>query len=376
MSGKRNLPANGSKELERLKKDFTKASRAQMHIWAKKYGFRNVKSFYNSVYNNLGLKRDLSKKEPVSLEDNLENEKLIVNLPPINFIKFDPPKVNSDDTKALGTEEIALLVMSDGHAGKITKSFNKEVYRDRMETAFKSSMRIINHHRLMYPINKLKILILGDNVQGENPFQGSKIGEVEMGARDQVKYIASPIWNDVIGSFKQHFEDIEIDGYPGNHGHDKLSSETSSYDLLFYDILEAGIGKYGGIKVTSHESFGDIININGFRFFCFHGDGVPCQQGVPYFALDKKLKSWYMQFGGFDYAMCGHFHKRHTDEVGSKVEYFMCGSLVSDDEWALKKLGISSNPSQWIMGVHPRKGITWRYPLIVDYKFLPKGELG
>ena len=79
-----------------------------------------------------------------------------------------------------------------------------------------------------------------------------------------------------------------------------------------------------------------------------------------------------MQYGGFNYALGGHFHKRHTDEISSKLEYFMCGALVSDDEWALKKLGISSNPSQWIMGIHPRHGITWRYPLIVDKKFLPE----
>ena len=54
------------------------------------------------------------------------------------------------------------------------------------------------------------------------------------------------------------------------------------------------------------------------------------------------------------------------------LEYFMTGSLVSDDDWALKKLGISSNPSQFIFGIHPTMGVTWRYPLVVDYKFLPE----
>jgi hypothetical protein len=232
-------------------------------------------------------------------------------------------------------------------------------------------MTIVNLHRHMYPINKLHIVNTGDNCQGENPFQGSTIGTAEMGSRDQVKKLAAPIWNDVIASFKQEFNEIQFDGFPGNHGHDKLAPPTSSLDLLFYDILQAGIGKYEGVKINSHEEFADIVNINGFRFFCFHGDGIPCQQGVPFFAIDKKLKSWYIQFGGFEYALGGHFHKRHTDEIASKFEYFMCGSLVSDDDWALQKLGISSNPSQWLMGVHPKHGVTWRYPLIVDDKFLP-----
>jgi len=79
-----------------------------------------------------------------------------------------------------------------------------------------------------------------------------------------------------------------------------------------------------------------------------------------------------MQYGGFQYAFGGHFHKRHTDEISSKLEYFMCGSLVSDDDWAINKLGISSNPSQGLYGIHPRYGVTWRYAVQVDKKFLPE----
>ena len=129
-----------------------------------------------------------------------------------------------------------------------------------------------------------------------------------------------------------------------------------------------------GITINIHENFAEIIEILGWKFFCFHGDGIPCQAGVPFFALDKKLSKWYMQFGGFQYALGGHFHKRHSDEISSKFEYFMTSTLVSDDEWALKKLGLSSNPSQNLMGVHPRHGLTWRYPLIVDKAFLPEKE--
>lgn len=78
-----------------------------------------------------------------------------------------------------------------------------------------------------------------------------------------------------------------------------------------------------------------------------------------------------MQFGPFNYACGGHFHKRHNDEISSKLEYLMAASLTSDDAWVQKKLGISSNPSQNMYGLHPEQGITWRYALQVDPKFLP-----
>ncbi len=287
------------------------------------------------------------------------DDTLHVELPPVNLREYKAPKSKRGD------EEIAILHATDGHAGKITVSFNKAGYIKRMEQMFQSTMAIVNLHRNMYPIKKLVIFNTGDNIQGENPHQGSKIGEVECGARDQVKKIAAPMWNDILGSFKQEFEEVEMDCVPGNHGHDKLAPETSSYDLLLYDVLDAGIGQEKGIMINVHDEWSYIKEIFGYNLFIFHGDGIPCQQGVPFFALDKKLKSWYMQFGGFDYAFSGHFHKHHTDEISSKLEYFMCGSLVSDDAWALKKLGISSSPSQALYGIHPRHGITWRYPLDV-----------
>jgi hypothetical protein len=296
---------------------------------------------------------------------NTPDDELHVNLPPVDLREYKAPEKNGD-------EEVAILHASDGHGGKITRSFNDDVYRARMWKMFESAMTIINLHRNMYPIRKLYILNTGDNSQGENPYQGSAIGEVSMGARDQIKKLVAPMWVNVIGSFKQEFEEVQFDGWAGNHGYEKGAPETSRSDLLLYDVLEASIGQHNGIKVNVHDEWGSVIEIQGFRLFCFHGDGMPAPAGVPFFALDKKLKSWYMQFGGFQYSFSGHFHKQAANEVSNKLEHFMCASLVSDDDWALKKLGISSSPSQSLYGLHPKHGITWRYNLTVDDNFLPE----
>lgn len=302
-----------------------------------------------------------------SVKDDEIERRPVVNLPKVQLRRYKSPPKSGD-------EEVAILHTADGHGGKITKTFNDDVYKARMWKMFESAMVIINLHRKMYPIRKLYIFNTGDNAQGENPHQGSVIGEVSMGARDQVRKLVAPMWNNIIGSFRQEFDYVEFDGWPGNHGYEKLAPATSKLDLWLYDVLEAGVGKEDGIKVNVHEEWASIIEIMGFRCFCFHGDGMPCQAGVPYFALDKKLKSWYMQYGGFEYAFSGHFHKQSANEVSSKLEHFMCASLVSDDEWALKKLGISSHPSQSLYGLHPERGITWRYNLTVDDEFLPQKQ--
>ncbi len=354
------LPEIGTEDWGAFKAWYLLAQDVELEEVAKKLGYTNRDGMTDAM-----RKRGVRRERATSLPNLAEREIPVVNLPPVKLMPF------KERRKGKGDEEMALLLTSCGHAGKITKSFNKEVYRKRMGNIFQSVMTLVNLHRNMYPIRKLIIANVGDNNQGENPHQGSVIGDVEMGARDQVKKLSAPMWNDLIGSFKQHFEEVDFEGIGGNHGHDKLAPTTSSYDLLLYDILEAGIGQQKGINIHTHEEWATIFNILGFKFFAFHGDGIPCQAGVPFFALDKKLKSWYMQYGGFNYALGGHFHKRHFDEISSKLEYFMAASLVTDDEWALKKLGISSNPSAWLLGVHPRHGVTWRYALVVDFDFLP-----
>ena len=324
------------------------------HRAIKKY----VAKFGFEFRNSKEKEKDARRAEPP--------QSTIITLPPVKLRTYKHP------ISKKGDEEEAILHLSDGHAGKITPSFNDDVYNLRMNNIFDGAMKIITLHRNMYPIRKLHILITGDNIQGENPYQGSKVGSISMGARDQTIKIAYPAFVTLIASLAQEFEEVIVECVAGNHGASKLAPETSKEDLRLYDLIKVYFATYKNIKINIYEGRSAIVNVNDFRCFIFHGDEVQCQQGVPFFALDKKLKSWYMQYGGFQYAFGGHFHKRHTDEISSKLEYFMCGTLVSDDEWAISNIGISSNPTQGIYGMHPTRGVTWRYALQVDRSFLPE----
>lgn len=349
------------KEMEEWKQEWDKANHTGKIALCQKWGIT-----YASGKNWAGLPID---PDPFA-KPEVKEQPFIVNLPPIILREYKPK------LKGRGDKETAILHVADGHAGKITVSYDEDVYRARMDTLFDSVMTIVELHRKMYDIDTLCILNVGDNIQGENPHQGSKVGEIRMGVRDQISKLALPTWAKLICSLKQEFQEVRFEGFPGNHGYEILAPETSRADLEFYDLLAAKLGDHKGITINIHERFAEVINIEGFRCFCFHGDGIPCQQGVPFFALDKRLKSWYMQFGGFNYAFGGHFHKEHSDEVSSKFKYYMTSMLSSDDDWALKKLGVSSNPSQRLYGMHPRHGITWNYTLIVDYAFLPQPTKG
>ena len=329
-------------------------------ILAKELGYKNYKCFRDTVRENYGLgAKDVIGSQPIETQLPKPEE---IHLPEI---KITPYK--SKFKRYKGDEEIATLHCGDWHMGKVTKSYDEDVAIERIDEIFESTMVIITLHRSMYPIKKLWIVDCGDNVQGENPHQGSKIGSVKMGVRDQLAKLALPAWAKLICRFRQEFEEVEFDGFGGNHGHDMLAPETSRADLNLYDLIKAKIGDKKGITINIHEEFGEVVTQGGWRFFIAHLDGIPSYSGIPYFGIDKALKAWHMQFGGFDFALGGHFHQRHLgDEVSAVLpDFLMCSTLISNDDWALKKLKISSKPSQNIFGIHPRRGITWRYPINV-----------
>ena len=324
---------------------------------AKQLGYTEYKNFCFAVRRDTGLEIPTIGKVDTVLPKPEE-----IHLPEIKINPYKPKGI-----KRKGDEEIACLHCGDGHADKVTKSYNADVYLDSMEKLFENTMTIVTLHRNMYPIRKLWIANEGDNVQGENPFQGSKVGTITMGVRDQIAKLALPAWAKLIARFRQEFEEVECDFFPGNHGFERLAPETSRADLSLYDLIRAKIGDMKGITIRIHEEFGDVVTQFNWRFFITHLDGIPSYSGIPYFGIDKALKSWYMQFGGFDFALGGHFHQAHLgDEVSASLRYFMMHStLVSDDDWALKKLKISSRPSQNLFGIHEREGISWRYAVRV-----------
>lgn len=348
------IPKEGTKEWADEVKFFVDSNQSDRVKRAKKYGM--LASSYERRMRERGIHSGVREHTVV-----VESEaKPIVNLPPIKLREYKSKKVKRGD------EEEAGLHIGDGHAGKVTPSYDGGVYKQRMDTTFDSVMKIVTLHRNMYPINRLRIFDTGDNTQGENPYQGSVIGSVEMGARDQTTKLAYPTLVKLISSLKQEFAEVVFEGYPGNHGYTRLTPETSREDLRLYDLLKAYFDNKKGITINVHETFGDIIEVMGFKFFCTHLDDIQSYGGIPLFAIKRRLDAWFIQFGGFDYALGGHFHFRVGGyEMSSKYEFSMVSTLVSDDEWALKKLGISSHPSQNIFGVHPEQGMTWRYPLNV-----------
>jgi len=285
----------------------------------------------------------------------------VINLPNIKLQTYKPIKQYRK-----GDPETQGLALGDHHWCEITPTFNPDIAKARYDKIYKSTMSITSLHRNMYPINDLVIWLLGDMVHGENPYQGARVGSILCGAQEQIYDYALPNLLSLILSFKQEFKTVTVRAVKGNHGrYSKEAPDTTNWDMMLYKALKPLLERYG-VRMEVSDDFCDISTIGGYKFFAFHGHQIQARQGIPYFALVRKILSWYVTYGNFDYALCGHYHKDDFLRISSKTKAFINGSLVSDDPFALEVIGTSSIPSQWTFGVHEKHGITWSYSLNVE----------
>jgi len=314
-----------------------------------------------AMFNRYGVrasKKDVSVGEPP--------EEVIVNVPPIKIREYKPHK------KGKGDPETQVLLLGDHHAGEVTSTYNSNVYKKRLQKIFEYTLLITDLHRNMYPVNDLVVVMLGDMVHGENPYQGAKIGSADRGALDQVYELAFPELLSSLCSFRENFRRVRVYCVWGNHGRvSRESPRTSNWDNMLYKALLKA-EKPDGIEVYPPTDFCQQFTIGGFKFFAYHGDQIQAHSGIPYFAQRRKLMNWYATFGGFSYAIQGHFHEDDLIRVSSRTKGFINGALVTDDPFALERIGTSGIPCQWTFGVHERRGVTWAYNLTLDNAFLPE----
>ncbi len=334
-------------------------------ILVKKYGIS-----YNRMSHWVSEgKDDIQPHAEISIKKKEDELPKVLPLPKINLIKFTPHK------KSNRHPETQCVVWSDHQAGEITPTYNSTVYRQRMEKLVKSTLSITDLHRNMYPINDLVIFLLGDMMHGENPHQGGKIESVECGALSQISDIALPTLLSSILSLKKEggFKTVRIECVRGNHGrYDRSAPDKTNWDTFLYKSLKISLSQQEGFSVDYSDTFYKLVDIEGFKFFLFHGNQVQTYQGIPFYGLKRKVLAWHVSLGPFSYAACGHWHDSHNISISSETELFMNGALPTDDQFALEVVGTSSAPKQWTFGVHKNHGVTWRYPLIADDKFWPK----
>jgi hypothetical protein len=186
--------------------------------------------------------------------------------------------------------------------------------------------------------------------------------------------VAAERWG--IQTLAERFGRVWVISVPGNHGRTRIKPQSKLYaeenfDYLSALMLEREFAAAGDKRVEflTPKSGDALFRVAGFRFLLSHGDRIGSSGGQGFIGPAatitrgmKKLHDYYANLGHpLDYCLVGHFHTSLELEYG-----WSNGSLPGYSEYAMRFRMKPAAPSQWLLFVHPRHGVTCRWPIKLE----------
>lgn len=284
------------------------------------------------------------------------------------------PQVKPDGRRS--TAETAVAVLADWQLAKATPTYNSEVCEKRIGLYAEKVDELTSIQRADHPVRNLHVWVLGDIVEGELIFPG-QAHVIDSGLYRQVTVDGPRILGGFLRRMLHTFENIHVTAVIGNHGaiggrsRREMDPETNA-DRMLYRIVQQLLGNERRITWDIPDGRGErnwyaIDEIGEYRALLAHGDQIRGHAGFPFYGLAKKVWGW--ATGAvpepFDDVFIGHWHQPTRVTLNS-ITARVSGSPESDNTYAQENLAATGRPSQWLLFVHPKRGVTAEYCVWLD----------
>lgn len=261
--------------------------------------------------------------------------------------------------------ESAVLLMSDLHYGKRTRSFDRAVLVSRLQALVPRLARL---HELLthaYVLDELVVCILGDVNDGSEIYPSQPHHQDVTDPLRQAWELADVLAGWLL-AVQRTWGRVRVECVAGNHGRSgRRVAESASWDVAAYHYLAL---RLSGSGIPVHyaqeglDPFLRVVTVRGHRYVLYHGHGVRMYQSIPWYGLAQRVLRWRAVLGEFAALCCGHFHTYGEMEIaGTRV--LLTGTPVTDDDWVLQALG-GRNSNRWhLFGVGDSRPITWQFAL-------------
>jgi hypothetical protein len=276
--------------------------------------------------------------------------------------------------------EIPILMTSDFQWGEVINldemdglnSYNKDIAAERYRRLIESAIACCLRDNMGAPPPAFYYLRGGDAISGS-------IHE-ELAETNDLSSI--PAVRDLAGHERWGIKTIadelncpvHVISVPGNHDRTTKKPRSKSYvDTSFDSLISWHLEMCfeGDDRVTfSAPASGDAyFTVHKTNFALTHGDNMGTGGGTGYIGAvaaitkgHRKIVESALHAGRrVDYVFSGHFHTAVETEYG-----FGNGCLPGLSEYAQKKIRPKpSPPTQWLVSVHPERGVTTRRKLMV-----------
>lgn len=164
------------------------------------------------------------------------------------------------------------------------------------------------------------------------------------------------------------FERVHVVYLPGNHGRRSLKKDFhgahDNFDYLIAETTRLYCAGIDNVDFLIPNAFSCNLSINGVGFNLSHGDDVKGNLGIPFYGMVRRQKGL-IALGAANnapnirYFCMGHHHVAASlSDING--ELIVNGAWPATDAYAYNSFSSYREPAQWIHGVNPRHGITWR----------------
>lgn len=313
-----------------------------------------------------------------AIEDLVDHIRQAYRLERVNPVRFD--RTAPSKTKALAG--VPTLFLSDWHWGEkvdleqvqLMNEYSLEIASRRADRVFDQSLEQLFHHQAGQSYDGITVILGGDMFSG-NIHDELRITN-DAPIHDCLLSLARKLTYHLVRLADQ-FPWVYVPAVVGNHGRiDRKpmakNAVKDNYDSLLYKLAQIMVqGELGDrCNVEFDIATGLDLNYNLYstRYLLTHGDQISGGGGVAGFwpamlrvASQKQNRLKQAKKEGFDYMVCGHFHK-----YGNVSNVIVNGSLKGLDEWTFRMNFGFEPPIQALWTTHPHYGITRHEPIYAE----------
>jgi UDP-2,3-diacylglucosamine pyrophosphatase LpxH len=338
------------------------------------------------------LERQLRHAREVNAAD-LAMESLIDEIrQSYRFEKVKPTKFERQTTsKGKTPAGVPSLFLSDWHWGETVdphqvqglNEFNLDIARRRADRVFNQALEQLFLHQAGQSYDGFTLILGGDMFSG-NIHEELRITN-DAPIHDCLLSLAEQLTRHILRVADQ-FPWVYVPAVVGNHGRiDKKPSAKNAvkdnYDSLLYKLVQimvqGNLGTRCNVEFDIAPSLDLTFNLYGTRYLLTHGDQIRGGGGVAGFwpamlrtAASKLQRLQQAKQDGFNYMLCGHFHK-----YGNVSNVIVNGSLKGLDEWTYRMCFGYEPPIQALWTTHPDYGITRHEPIFGEDPILDQRSL-
>jgi hypothetical protein len=282
------------------------------------------------------------------------------------------PAPTPDKRKAKG--EVAICLLADWQAGKVTPEYDSDITAKRVRRYADKAVKLIERQRQASPVDEARIYLLGDLLEGEEIFPG-QAHRIDASLYTQL-FSTATLLADAVRRIAATVPKVRVVGAIGNHGSmggpvRRSYHPETNFDAMLYNVARMLVRDEPRIEwpetfVAGERAWYATDEVLGKRWFLFHGDQVKSASfGIPWYGFNKRLLGWSTSVAPFEYSASGHWHVPVRMQVNG-ITHWGAGSTESANTFAQEFLASGGQrPSQWLLFAG-EDGVTAEYCVYVD----------